>query len=59
VSYVPPPSPLDNELARAKEQELELKADQYARAHPDGSTKRGPVRQVWDALRGRRHAARD
>lgn len=55
MSYIPPPSPLDNELARAKEQEVERKADEYARAHPDGAPpKRHAISWVLDVLRGRR-----
>ena len=60
MSFIPPPNaPIDNELARAKEQELERRASQYAQTHPDG---RPPQRHVarhfldrtWDRLRARK-----
>jgi hypothetical protein len=59
MSFVPPTPPLDGELAQAREEELELKAEEYARTHPDGQEDERPPRprifaRLLRALRSRR-----
>jgi hypothetical protein len=57
MSYIPEPG-LDAELARAREQELEVKAAAYAQRHPDdadGEVRRpGLIARMLRALRSRR-----
>lgn len=55
MSFIPPPSQLDNELARAREQELEAKAEHYAEQHADGAAVRpGLLRRLLNSLTGKR-----
>jgi len=65
MSFIPPirPQQLDNELAQARKQELERKASEYSRTHPDGpvpnpSTHR-IVHRLWRVLQGRHHGRGD
>jgi hypothetical protein len=64
MSFIPPiRPPLNEQLARSKEQEIERKASDYARTHPDGpvpnpSTHR-MVRRLWRVLQGRHHGRGD
>jgi hypothetical protein len=52
-------APLDEQLARSREQELERKANDYSRTHPDGPVPNPrthrTVRRLWRALQGRHH----
>jgi hypothetical protein len=50
MSYVPQPG-LDNELAHAREQELEAKAARYAELHPDDEPKQGIVARLLAKLK--------
>jgi hypothetical protein len=61
MSFAPlPPRPdLDYELARAKDQEIQRTAEQYARTHPEGSPRLHPMRRLWESVRGRRTARDD
>jgi len=64
MSFIPPvvpPTPLDYEVARAKQDELEVKAARYAQLHPSdhgGEESVGPIgralRRVRAALASRR-----
>lgn len=57
MSFIPPvhgPSPLDNELARAKQDEIEVKAERYAQLHPDDpdrGARGGPVGRALSRIR--------
>jgi hypothetical protein len=57
MSFLPPvtpPTPLDSELAHARQQELEEKAARYAQLHPDdglGETSAGIIRRTLSRIR--------
>jgi hypothetical protein len=64
MSFIPPlRPPLNNELARAKEQELERFASDYSRTHPDGPVPNPHphrmVHRLWRVLQGRHHGHDD
>ena len=52
MSFIPPVStPLDRELAHAKQDEIEAKAARYAQLHPDGPDHTPSVGPIGRALR--------
>jgi len=65
MSFIPPmrPQQLDEEMARAREQEIERKANEYSRTHPDGPVPNPRThhmaRRLWRALQGRHHGHGD
>ncbi len=52
MSFIPPPPQIDYERAKAREQELELKAEHYAQQHGDQppSGRRHHLRQLAHRL---------
>ena len=65
MSFIPPmrAPQLNEQLERSKKQELERKASDYSRMHPDGPVPNPSthpvVRRLWRALQGRHHGRGD